>query len=384
MTTDVESKAANHQTRRQTPQIRISKKKQLLFAVVLFAVFLLALEGVLRIIGIGADDPSQQIGSGLYRESNNAVGFEYTPGWEGVHAGATVHINSAGWRGKEFSPIKPRGTIRILGIGDSFTFGKAVNDNEVFLARLEEMLNEDGAGHSEVLNAGHESIDTAQELEYFKEREMLKLDPDAVVLGFTVSNDAQGKSNRRIYRSRRREATLALRVSESGWFRALSEKSRIAKVLAHGAEAISSKALSKINSELILSNFEDGSESWETCRKALLGFYETCHQNNVPLILMLFPDYGSDLNQSFKDYPEDFRRIHEKLKSVLAGKGGAFVVDVVDDLAAAGLTARQIMVPVDGHPNRIWHAIVARRLYDTIKALHLTPAERAVSGSLSR
>lgn len=373
MTIEVESKANTL----QTPRIRISKKKQLLFAVVLFAVFLLALEGVLRLLGIGADDPSQKIGAGLYQVSNNAVGFEYTPGWEGVHAGATVHINSAGWRGKEFSPIKPPGTIRILGIGDSFTFGKAVNDNEVFLARLEEMLNEGGAVHSEVLNAGHESIDTPQELEYFKEREMLKLGPDAVMLGFTVSNDAQGKSNRRIYRRRRREATLALRVSESGWFRALSEKSRIAAVLAHGAEAISSKELSKINSELILSNFEDGSESWESCREALLGFYETCRQNKVPLILMLFPDYGSDLNQSFKDYPRDFRRVHEKLKSVLAGKSGAVVVDVVDDLAAAGLTARQIMVPVDGHPNRIWHEIVARRLYDTIKGLHLTPAERA-------
>lgn len=380
MTTEVESKANTL----QTPQIRLSKKKQLLFAVVLFAVFLLALEGVLRLLGIGAVDPSQKIGAGLYQVSNNAVGFEYTPGWEGVHAGATVRINSAGWRGKEFSLIKPPGTIRILGIGDSFTFGKAVNDNEVFLARLEEMLNEDDAVHSEVLNAGHESIDTVQELEYFKEREMLKLEPDAVVLGFTVSNDAQAKSNRRIYRRGRREATLALRVSESGWFRALSEKSRIAAVLAYGAEAISSKELSKINSELILSNFEDGSESWESCREALLGFYEACHQNKVPLILMLFPDYGSDVNQLFKDYPEDFRRIHEKLKSVLAGKNGAVVVDVVDDLAAAGLTARQIMVPVDGHPNRIWHEIVARRLYDTIKGLHLTPAERAIDAYPSR
>ena len=64
-----------------------------------------------------------------------------------------------------------------------------------------------------------------------------------------------------------------------------------------------------------------------------------------------------------------------------SGKSSAVVVDVVDELAAAGLTARQIMVPVDGHPNRIWHEIVARRLYDTIKGLHVTPVERGARAS---
>jgi hypothetical protein len=365
MTTEVSSTEAP-----KTPQIRISKKKQALFAFILFTLFLLALEGLLRIIGVGAEDPSQKIGAGLYRVTNNSFGFEYTPGWEGIHAGARVHINSMGWRGRELSPTKPPATIRILGIGDSFTFGKAVNDEDVFLVKLEQMLNDDGAANFEVLNAGRESADTVQELEYFKNRELLKLEPDVVVLGFTVSNDAQGTNNRRLYRRARRDATLALKISESAWFKALSEKSRIAKVLEHGAEWASSKELSRINTELIVSNFEDGSESWEHCRDALLGFYDICHQKNVPLILAIFPDYGSDLNQSFKDYPEEFRRIHVKLRAVLEGKSGAVVVDVTDDLAAAGLTARQIMVPVDGHPNRIWHEIVARRLHDTIKGLY--------------
>jgi hypothetical protein len=59
----------------------------------------------------------------------NAKNNEYMPGWRGYHAGVTVRINSAGWRGKEFSPQKTEGTIRILGIGDSFTFGKAVEED---------------------------------------------------------------------------------------------------------------------------------------------------------------------------------------------------------------------------------------------------------------
>lgn len=355
----------------QSSRVKLSKKKQILFATLVFTVFLLVLEGLLRLLGVGSVAPSMQTGIGLYRGSNNSIGFEYTPGWEGIHAGARVHINSAGWRGNDFSPTKPPGTFRILGVGDSVTFGKAVDDEDVFLAQLERMLTSDSGTRFETLNAGHEGINTATELQYFNEREMTKLAPDVVILGFTVSNDAELTPNRRAYRERKRNATLSLRITESDWFRNLSEKSRIAQVLARGADWVSSKELSQINSEIILSNYEDGSGSWEFCRKALMGFYEICHQHRIPFILVLFPDCSSDLNEAFRDYPEDFRKVHARLKDVLSGKSGAIVLDILDDLAATALTARQTMVPVDGHPNAMWHELVARRLQRTIKELQL-------------
>src|SRR5260370_34102513 len=231
------------------PQIKISRKKQVLFTVVIFVVFLLALEGVFRLLGVESDVPSVKVGAGLYRESNKSVRYEYTPGWDGIHAGGRVHINSAGWRGKDFSPIKPPGTIRILGIGDSVTFGKAVNDEDVFLARLEEMLNDDGGPHFETINTGHEGLNTVDELQYFNESGMMKLDPDAMVLGFTVSNDAESTPNRRAYRRLKRTATLSLRITESDWFKTLSDSSRIARVLGRGALWVRSKELSRINTD---------------------------------------------------------------------------------------------------------------------------------------
>jgi hypothetical protein len=299
------------------------------------------------------------------------VGFEYTPGWEGMHAGARVHINSAGWRGKDFSAAKPPGIIRILGVGDSFTFGKAVNDEDIFLVQLEQMLNAGGGPKYEALNSSHEGINTAAELQYFNEYGMLKLDPDVVVLGFVVSNDAETTPNRREYRRLRRTATLSLRITESDWFTALAERSRIAQVLARGAEWISTRKLSQINAQVILSNYEDGSESWEACRNALLAFYEMCRQNKIAFVLVLFPDCSSDMDEAFKDYPEEFKKIHAKISTVLAGQSDAIVVDILDDLAATSLTARQTMVPIDGHPNALWHQIVARRLAKTINGLDL-------------
>lgn len=307
----------------------------------------------------------------MYQRANNAVGFKYTPGWEGIHAGATVHINSAGWRGKDFSQTKPPGTFRILGVGDSFMFGKAVDDDDVFLAQLERKLNCGADPRYETLNAGHEGINTTTELQFFNECEMMKLAPDVVILGFTVSNDAELTPNRRAYRERKHKATLSLRITESDWFSSVSEKSRLAALLARGAEWVSSKELSKINAEVILSNYEDGSASWESCRKALMGFYEICHQHKIPFILVLFPDCSGDLNEAFRNYPADFIKVHATIKDVFSQKNGAIVVDILDDLAGTTLTARETMVPVDGHPNAMWHELVASRLQRTIKELPL-------------
>jgi len=352
-------------------RVKLSWKKQALFSIVVFIAFLLMLEGVLRLLGVGPVGSTLPSGAGLYQRANNAFGFKYTPGWEGIHAGAKVHINSWGWRGRDFAQTKPPGTFRILGVGDSFVFGKAVDDEDVFLAQLERMLN-GGSGHAyETLNAGHEGINTATELQYFNECEMTKLAPDVLLLGFTVSNDAELTPNRRAYRERKRNSTPWLTITESDWFIALSEKSRLAALLARGAEWASRRELSKINAEVILSNYEGGSESWETCRTALMGFYENCKQHNIPFILVLFPDCSSDLNEAFRDYPEEFIKVHAKLKDVFSRKNGAIVVDILDDLAATTLTARETMVPIDGHPNAMWHELVARRLQLTIRDLQL-------------
>src|SRR5688572_24438768 len=129
------------------PPVVISKKKKALFTLIIFVIFLLALELALRLAGL---PPTLRTDPGLItvaedRDSfDDALGFEYTPMWTGYDAGALVSINSAGWRGKEFSKAKPAGTVRILGVGDSYTFGKAVGDEDIFLAQLERILNENG------------------------------------------------------------------------------------------------------------------------------------------------------------------------------------------------------------------------------------------------
>ncbi len=64
--------------------------------------------------------------------------------------------NSAGLRDVEHPLIKPEGTFRILGLGDSFTAGWGATYEETYLRRSEVALNARDGGHPpvEIVKAG--------------------------------------------------------------------------------------------------------------------------------------------------------------------------------------------------------------------------------------
>jgi len=94
-----------------------------------------------------------------------------------------VHVNSHGTRGPEFATEKPAGTIRILSLGDSRTFGWGLADEETYSRRLEQLLrtNLSGGKKIEVINAGVNAWSFPQMLVYLREFGV-KYQPDFVVL----------------------------------------------------------------------------------------------------------------------------------------------------------------------------------------------------------
>jgi lysophospholipase L1-like esterase len=99
-----------------------------------------------------------------------------------VYGEAEFHVdvthNALGFRGPEVSPAKPPGGIRVLMLGDSFTYGIGVADDESFSARLEAL-----DPRLEVLNTGVNGYGTAQELLLLRDQG-LALDPDVVIVNF--------------------------------------------------------------------------------------------------------------------------------------------------------------------------------------------------------
>ncbi len=97
----------------------------------------------------------------------------------------TYRINGDGMRDDEVRP-KEEYDMRILMLGDSFTFGQGVNKEETFSDVLEKKLNASGI-HADVLNAGVVSYSPILEYVYLREKG-LQYDPDIVIVNFDMSD----------------------------------------------------------------------------------------------------------------------------------------------------------------------------------------------------
>lgn len=93
--------------------------------------------------------------------------------------GKTLSTNSHGFRGKQDFPYaRDKRKLRILILGDSFTFGDGVNDDETYSYYLQQMLP-----GTEVINMGVHGYGHDQMLILFKEVGV-RYKPDIVILGF--------------------------------------------------------------------------------------------------------------------------------------------------------------------------------------------------------
>ena len=115
---------------------------------------------------------------------NRFRGKPFAPDW-------SFHLNSRGFKDVEFSPTKDAGTIRILGIGDSFAFGVVPYEYN-YLTLVEQDLKQ--SGHNvELINMGIPGTGPREYLSLLT-HEGLVLEPDRVLVSFFLGNDFEGQS----------------------------------------------------------------------------------------------------------------------------------------------------------------------------------------------
>lgn len=120
----------------------------------------------------------------LYDET---LGWRNIPNWRATTFDHPLSINAKGLRDTDHSYEKPKGTKRILVLGDSYAWGYGVADDEVFAAVLESRLTEQDLPW-EVINTGVSGWGTDQQLLYLQ-NEGIKYNPDVVLLAFFIGND---------------------------------------------------------------------------------------------------------------------------------------------------------------------------------------------------
>lgn len=100
-----------------------------------------------------------------------------------------VSINKQGFRGKQpLLPGKPAHRLRVLCLGDSFTYGVGVDDPYTYPALLQTYLQQRFADREvEVVNAGVPFYDLFDELSYYRDKGR-RLEADVVVLQFYIND----------------------------------------------------------------------------------------------------------------------------------------------------------------------------------------------------
>lgn len=126
------------------------------------------------------------------RSTRPGLRYELIPGGHSAaYVGVPVSVNRLGLRDRELAVPKPPGTVRILGVGDSVTFGYGVRLEDTYLKIVEDRLNASAAAGAryEVVNAGVEEC--GLDAYYHAVRTLAPvLEPDLVLVGI-VLNDIQ-------------------------------------------------------------------------------------------------------------------------------------------------------------------------------------------------
>lgn len=251
--------------------------------------------------------------------------------------GATLsyRINSLGFRGKETTHEKPPNTVRIVGIGDSFTFGTGVRNEDTFLSILESRLAATiTKANIEVLNLGVGGYNTAHEVSLLN-HVGVSLHPDIVVIFFFL-NDTNAGGTASAFGAQITEQQLPF------WRR----HSQLADLIASGLER------QRAARELVKNyndSYQDKAAGWERSKRALRNAKSLADKKDFELVLAIFPV----LWNLSDNYP--FLQIHRTVSDFASGLSIP-VLDLQPEFS--GFDGPELWAhPNNQHPNAQGHEI---------------------------
>jgi len=260
---------------------------------------------------------------------------------------AAASINDRGLRGADFPADKPDGTLRILFVGDSFTFGEGVEDDRPFPSLLQQRFDSrPGDPSVHVINAGVSGYNTRDEVAYLESR-WLAFDPDLVILVFYL-NDAYDDG---------RFAELIMGGERGQLQRASESPSRLwALVETRYSRWRASRRIIEIYRAQFSGKPSIDGHDWEGSKKALARAAAITRERSISFAVVIFPELHA------LDDSHPFASIYELVEAHVDSLG----VPVLNLFPAfRGQRTDELWVHVtDHHPNERGHRIAADALWE--------------------
>jgi lysophospholipase L1-like esterase len=271
------------------------------------------------------------------------VAHEHRPNAHALLMGVEVQTNSLGLRDIQRSLRKPRGTYRIVALGDSITMGWGVAQDKTYTAQLEQMLNSrtprgfPPGQRFEVLNLGVGNYNTVQEIARLR-RLGLQFEPDLITLGYFI-NDAEPtpKPKQGILIENSYLCALVFSLKNIFWPPTAGY------------------------AEYYRGLFAEDQPGWSASQKALGELAVISRETRTPAIMFIIPELH-DLGES---YP--FLEIHERLLTVAKAKQLP-VVDLYPRFKKYRPEINLWVTPRDAHHNSEAQSMIAKGMYAAIEA----------------
>lgn len=357
--------------------------KKLAVATGTLVALLLLFEAGLRLAGydpLGDFDGDRERMAVLRPSENEVLRYELQPGTRGFVWEAAVSVNALGFRDGEYERDKPAGVRRILGFGDSVTFGIGLPIEDTWPKQLERLARATDP-NIEVLNLGITGYDSLQEIELV-EVCGLPLSPDEVVVAHHLNDLGRvSPASRLVERITARESawkrlravqfvtsrldTIAMRRLEQNSFREavfLEENEAHIASVAGDAEVLGlmEKLAQTIGPEPL--DYAHRYLRWYTS-EARVGRLRHCWER----LARHSAQHGFGVTVALVPWLDDegYAEAYDLAYSIAAHearRAGFAVVAPVEIFRAAGLSRLRLGGKDRAHPSRAGHRILAQEL----------------------
>lgn len=271
-----------------------------------------------------------------------------------------VRTNSLGLRDRQIAPDPTPGTLRVLALGDSQTFGNGLAASDTWPKQLEHMLNETVPNRWEVINAGVAGTDTWQH-EILLQRLLKAMNTHVVVLALFV-NDVVPRSNPRSVQASEQTNTWKKRVAY------LLKRSAVVTVTYNRLLPVwyawqYRQGRSTEDAVLSGSYDERAERGWRQVDQSLRVMKELCRAREIAFLMAILPrrDQVSG-DRSWRAYNDRARAIAEA--------HGIRVVDLLTSLSGAyRVKGDSLFITWDGHNSGAANHVIAKRLSTILEDL---------------
>jgi lysophospholipase L1-like esterase len=314
----------------------------------------------------------------MWRKLPSPAEWSGRPNARGLHAGVPVAFNALGLRDVERAPQPAPDTVRVLALGDSFTFGNGVAQDHTYPRQAEAMLSAARGAPVEVLNMGMPGYNTLHQLAQLRELG-LGLQPKVVVVGFLYNDIELSSAQKGAATAVRQEHSLPRKIKSAVNGAALWLKQHslfvawLSPRLGNALRPLGVKGFGQVGE--VKDQYTDTNPHWRRMQEALLEMKRVTGERGIELVVMIIPAMAR-----FDEATYPIKEYHQAV-SAFCRSNGIRVLDLLPAFWGRDGT-RYWISATDGHPNAQGQKIIAEALAAFVAPL-LPPAGGLVATGAS-